>query len=127
MGKLYNYSDIIKKKVFDYSMQFFGDTKFLYGINFCFSSREFSDFNDRLYSIYEYKNKVYSYENDVIEYLSMAVSMCFESDKKEIKLEDIYDAIWEVELQRQNEKSNKNNKADNVKKHIHRSRKIQEV
>lgn len=98
MEKVYEFGDAVKKKVLSNSLNFFKDTTDYYGVKFYFSYTSFSNFINIFYEIYEYKNKVFKFEDDMEKFLLTTLNMILESGKKNISIDDIRDGIWETSV-----------------------------
>lgn len=98
MEKVYEFGDSIKKKVLSNSLNFFKENTEYYRVNFDFSYTAFSNFINIFYEMYEYKNKVFKFEEDMKKFLLTTLNISLVSGKKNISIDDIRDGIWEASI-----------------------------
>ncbi len=94
-SKVINFNDRIKEKTFVSSRTLFDQAE-RQGVNLNFSMESFRNFNNNLYEIYQYKHNISNYESDMDLFITNALLRKFESEEKNLIIEDILDSIWDV-------------------------------
>lgn len=94
-GNIINFSEKLKKRVQISSEEVFNQS-LNYGIKLGFSMQEFESFNDNLYQLYQFKNNIASYVEDMELFITNAIISKKDSSNNVLKLEDILDSIWDI-------------------------------
>lgn len=110
VDNIYEFGKVIKEKVISNSMKLICDASNSYGINFDFEFSDFVRLSDNLYNVYEYKQEVYKYEQDMDVFLTFTIINSVETGKENVKIEDILDTIYEVKTTDEKKLAEKKNK-----------------
>lgn len=94
-SNIIDFSEQLKKRVLSTSKERFNQS-LVCGIKLGFSMQEFESFNQTLYQLYQSKQNILRYVEDMDLFVTNAIISKIESPNKVLKLEDILDSIWDV-------------------------------
>ena len=100
MKKITKISDVLEKRAFESSIEFFWIINNGWKVTTDISTKEYKSLIHNIYKIHEKNNNIYDFQNDIKKYLYSSLLMAINDNSNVINKEKLLDGIFEVEIKK---------------------------